>query len=201
MEVAVANGTDDDLVNPLRVIGLLAACGTGTQGQPAELAPVGASPLALEAIPAAPTQGLAKGMTLPLDGYSSTPSEKYAWQVATQNRWRACMARYGFKNFSPLAPSRQVAIGAADSAMGRRYGVSDLETVKKRGYHLPETTEPPRWEPRKGAEEAVFTGVGVRRCSSADAVVKPSECSRCHRPLRSQTPRVVPSRRRRQTLR
>ncbi|MER5811756.1 hypothetical protein ABT143_26820 [Streptomyces sp. NPDC002033] len=71
------------------------------------------------------------------------------------------MARYGFKTFNPPAPSRQVAVGAADSDMGRRYGVSDLETVRKRGYHLPETPEPPRWEPAKGAEESVFTGTGA----------------------------------------
>ncbi|MEU6896212.1 hypothetical protein ABZ934_31605 [Streptomyces sp. NPDC046557] len=99
-------------------------------------------------------------MTLPLDGYSSTPREQYAWQVATQDQWRACMARYGFKNFGPPEPSLEVAVGAADSGMGRRYGLSDLEAAKKRGYHLPETPEPSRWEPAKGAEEAVFTGTG-----------------------------------------
>ncbi|MFD8023959.1 hypothetical protein ACFV6G_26490 [Streptomyces lavendulae] len=109
----------------------------------------------------APTKGLTKGMTLPLDGYSSTPSEQYAWQVATQDQWRSCMAGYGFKNFNPPAPSLQLAVTAADSDMGRRYGVADLETAKKRGYHLPETPEPPRWEPAKGAEEAVFTGSGT----------------------------------------
>ncbi|WP_158721250.1 hypothetical protein [Streptomyces sp. NRRL S-241] len=70
------------------------------------------------------------------------------------------MARYGFKNFGPPAPSIEVAVGAADADMGRRYGLSDPETAKKRGYHLPETPEPSRWEPAKGAEEAVFTGTG-----------------------------------------
>ncbi|MFD3782267.1 hypothetical protein [Streptomyces sp. NPDC058612] len=100
-------------------------------------------------------------MTLPLDGYSSSSSEQYAWQVATQDQWRACMARYGFKKFGPPEPSVKAAGGAADSDMGRRYGIADLEAAKTRGYHLPETPEPSRWEPAKGAEEAVFTGSGT----------------------------------------
>ncbi|MFD5413521.1 hypothetical protein [Streptomyces nojiriensis] len=100
-------------------------------------------------------------MTLPLDGYSSTSSEYYAWQVATQDQWRSCMAQYGFKKFGPPEPSLQVASGAADSDMGRRYGIADLEAAKTRGYHLPEMPEPSRWEPAKGAEEAVFTGTGT----------------------------------------
>ncbi|WP_392900627.1 hypothetical protein [Streptomyces sp. LN699] len=100
-------------------------------------------------------------MTLPLDGYSSTPSEQYAWQIATQDQWRACMARYGFKKFGPPEPSLKAAAGAANSDMGRRYGIADLEAAKTRGYHLPEMPEPPRWEPAKGAEEAVFTGSGA----------------------------------------
>ncbi|MFG2994523.1 hypothetical protein ACGFZK_35375 [Streptomyces sp. NPDC048257] len=99
-------------------------------------------------------------MTLPLDGYSTNPRDQYAWQVATQDQWRTCMDRYGFKKFGPPEPPLEVAVGAADADMGRRYGISDPEAAKTRGYHLPETPESSRWEPAKGAEEAVFTGIG-----------------------------------------
>ncbi|MFE0701719.1 hypothetical protein [Streptomyces sp. NPDC058872] len=47
----------------------------------------------------------------------------------------------------------------ADTAMGRRYGILDLEQTKKYGYHPPrEIPETPYWEPASGAETAVFTG-------------------------------------------
>ncbi|MEU9417929.1 hypothetical protein [Streptomyces sp. NPDC048272] len=95
-----------------------------------------------------------------MDAYSLGAREQYAWQVATQDQWRQCMTRFGFKSFNPPSVSTETAIAASDIDMGRRYGISDPEAAKTRGYHLPATPEPPRWEPAKGAEEAVFTGNG-----------------------------------------
>ncbi|MET9519907.1 hypothetical protein [Streptomyces sp. NPDC002994] len=146
--------------------GLLTACGTGQTGQhpgtTAAAAPESPLRLPLSGILTAPSSGLAKGLTLPLDDYSLDSAGQYAWQVATQDRWRTCMARYGFKDFGPPQPSFRAATAQADADMGRRYGISDLESARKHGYHLPRTApEPSHWEPAKGAEEAVFTGEGA----------------------------------------
>ncbi|MGP3637624.1 hypothetical protein ACTU45_30520 [Streptomyces sp. 24-1644] len=105
---------------------------------------------------------MAKGLTLPLDEYATSSVDGYAWKVAVQDQWRSCMARYGFSDFGPPQISEQSAVMQADSAMGRRYGVSDLDLARKFGYHLPTgTQESPYWEPAAGAESTVFTGVGA----------------------------------------
>ncbi|QXE36105.1 hypothetical protein KQY30_19550 [Streptomyces sp. GMY02] len=86
----------------------------------------------------------------------------YVWQVAVQDQWKKCMARYGFRDFGPPPVSEQSVTAQTNSAMGRRYGISDPALALKYGYHLPaETEEPPHWEPAQGAESAVFTGTGV----------------------------------------
>ncbi|MBT2400171.1 hypothetical protein [Streptomyces sp. ISL-100] len=147
--------------------GVLVACGSTEQaGQNTRTvtAAVPESPprLPLSGILTAPSSGLAKGLTLPLDDYSLNSADQYAWQVAIQDRWQSCMAQYGFKDFGPPEPSIQAATAQAEADMGRRYGISDLESARKHGYHLPRTApEPSHWEPAKGAEEAVFTGDGA----------------------------------------
>ena len=158
------------IVGTSLLVGIMAACGTPAAQQPAAPAQL-ESParIALESVPTTPTRGLAAGLSLPLQSYSANTREQYAWQIATQGEWRNCMAKYGFKGFAPPAPSIEAMSGAADTGMGRRYGISDLESAKKRGYHLPEAPEPPRWEPAKGAETAVFTGTGPEIISGSYA--------------------------------
>ncbi|MDT7840169.1 hypothetical protein [Streptomyces justiciae] len=112
-------------------------------------------------LPTTPTNGLAKGLTLPLDAYTYSAKDRYVWQVAVQEQWRSCMQRYGFSAFAPPAPAADSVSVQTELGMGRRYGISDLATVQKYGYHIPdEVPESPRWEPAAGAEEAVFTGAG-----------------------------------------
>ena len=146
---------------------LLVGCGTQQADDASESrAGSGGTPkverLALDELPTAPTKGLAKGLTLPLDDYATSAVDGYAWKVAVQDQWRACMARYGFSDFGPPQISEQSAIAQADSALGRRYGISDLDLAKKFGYHLPTgVPETSYWEPAAGAESAVFTGAGA----------------------------------------
>ncbi|MFJ4873743.1 hypothetical protein ACIP93_00755 [Streptomyces sp. NPDC088745] len=117
--------------------------------------------LSLGSVPTAPTKGLAKGLTLPLNNYLYSAQERYAWQVATQDQWRSCMKGFSFEGFNPPAPLVESTVAQVETGMGRRYGVSDLSSVQKNGYHLDaDTPESPRWEPTPGAEEAVFTGDG-----------------------------------------
>ncbi|MCL7427112.1 hypothetical protein [Streptomyces sp. YS415] len=131
-----------------------ASTGNAAAGQTAER-------IALDALPAAPTKGLAKGLTLPLDEYTYSAKDRYIWQVAVQQQWRTCMSGYGFTDFAPPAPSADIVTAQAESDMGRRYGVTDAADAQRNGYHLVESAaESPHWEPAPGAETAVFTGSG-----------------------------------------
>ncbi|MEU2079217.1 hypothetical protein [Streptomyces sp. NPDC013489] len=115
----------------------------------------------IDTLPAAPTKGLAKGLTLPLHTYTISAADGYVWHAAVREQWRSCMARYGFADFGPPSPSLESVTAQVDTAMGRRYGISDLDKAKKYGYHLPDDApEAPYWEPASGAETAVFTGKG-----------------------------------------
>ncbi|MFI1865713.1 hypothetical protein [Streptomyces jumonjinensis] len=145
---------------------LLAGCGTQQAGAPPQSPPAGVANTmppraALSDLPTAPTKGLSKGLTLPLDQYTTQPADGYAWKVAVHAQWRSCMARYGFQDFGPPQVSAQSVTTETNAAMGRRYGISDLDLAKKYGYHLStDTKEPPYWEPAPGAESDVFTGAG-----------------------------------------
>ncbi|MFV0134404.1 hypothetical protein ACLGIH_14370 [Streptomyces sp. HMX87] len=146
----------------------LAGCGTQRAGDAAGgRQPAGAAAAAqpvtgvpLSSVPTAPTKGLAKGLTLPLDEYTYSARDRYAWQMAVQQGWRACMQRYGFAGFGPPPPPAGTVTTQAESDMGRRYGITDLAGAQKHGYHLEGTAESPHWEPAPGAETAVFTGAG-----------------------------------------
>ncbi|MEU3555672.1 hypothetical protein [Streptomyces fragilis] len=117
---------------------------------------------ALGALPLTPTRGLAKGLALPLDEYVSSPLENYTWQVAVQDEWRTCMARYGFEDFGPPRVDERTVAAQTNAALGRRYGLSDPVSAAEFGYHLPDDVpEPPHWEPAPGAETSVFTGKGA----------------------------------------
>ncbi|MFF1411555.1 hypothetical protein ACFVX6_17505 [Streptomyces sp. NPDC058289] len=142
---------------------VLAGCGAPTTDSMAGSA-TAADPgrIAIGDLPVAPTRGLAKGLTLPLDGYTVTAAEGYVWQSSVQQQWRSCMARYGFKDFGPPAVSERSVADSVNTAVGRRYGISDIDLARTYGYHLPnDAPEPPRWEPAAGGESAVFTGTGV----------------------------------------
>ncbi|MER5775435.1 hypothetical protein ABT144_14275 [Streptomyces sp. NPDC002039] len=144
---------------------MLTGCGTHqltAETKPGSTTVADPGRLALGDLPSAPTKGLAKGLVLPLAAYTVTPVDGYAWQASVQGQWRSCMARYGFEDFGPPAASELSVANEINTSMGRRYGVSDLDAVKKYGYHLPaDVPEPPHWEPAAGAESAVFTGVGA----------------------------------------
>ncbi|MFJ4869983.1 hypothetical protein [Streptomyces sp. NPDC088757] len=148
-------------------IALLAGCGTQHADDAPPAPPAGAASalperVALSDLPEAPVRGLAKGLTLPLDRYATGPVDAFAWQVAVQEQWRSCMARYGFQDFGPPPVSVEATVTQANVAAGRRYGISDLESAKKYGYHLPDDIpEAPHWEPAPGAESDVFTGAGT----------------------------------------
>ncbi|MDT0489591.1 hypothetical protein RM717_03615 [Streptomyces griseus] len=143
---------------------LLAGCGTQHAGEPPQVitenSPAsGRSPLS--ELPTAPTGGLARGLTLPLAEYETGPVDTYVWQVAVQEQWRSCMARYGIEDFGPPPTSEVSAIAQVNLAMGRRYGLSDAEQARKYGYHLPDDLpEPAHWEPEPGLESSLFTGSG-----------------------------------------
>ena len=86
----------------------------------------------------ATTKGLAKGLTLPLEEYTYSAKDRYAWQIAVQQEWRSCMQRFGFADFAPPAPAADTVTAQVESGMGRRYGVTDPVDVQKYGYYLAE---------------------------------------------------------------
>ncbi|MCI4045810.1 hypothetical protein [Streptomyces sp. TRM75563] len=156
------------------LVTLLVGCGTqqaddvssvsaGRGDSSSESGARGAQPVrsALAELPTAPTEGLAKGLRLPLEQYRTTPVEAYAWQVAVQQQWRSCMARFGVDDFGPPPVAEAMVEAQANAVTGRRYGISSMEQAKKYGYHLPnDVPEPPHWEPEPGIETALFTGSG-----------------------------------------
>ncbi len=116
---------------------------------------------ALASLPTAPTEGLAKGLKLPLEQYRAAPVDAYAWQVVIQQQWRSCMARYGIEDFGPPPVAEATVEAQVNAATGRRYGISNVEQAQKFGYHLPnDPPSPPHWEPKPGLETAIFTGSG-----------------------------------------
>lgn len=145
------------------LVGLLSGCGTQHPANPPQLTVDSAAPTrsALDEMPTAPTSGLTQGLTLPLAEYATGPVDAYAWQIAVQEQWRSCMARYGIDNFGPPPVSERSVVAQVNLTMGRRYGVSDIEQAKQYGYHLPDNTpEASHWEPAPGVETTIFTGAG-----------------------------------------
>ncbi|MFJ3941788.1 hypothetical protein [Streptomyces parvus] len=156
------------------LITLLVGCGTQERGGASAVSvderrstseSVGRGPAtvrsALASLPTAPTEGLAKGLRLPLEDYRAAPVDAYAWQVAIQQEWRSCMARYGVEDFGPPPVAEATVEAQVNATTGRRYGISNMEQAKKYGYHLPNgLSSPPHWEPKPGLETAIFTGSG-----------------------------------------
>ncbi|MEU3599074.1 hypothetical protein ABZ714_10135 [Streptomyces sp. NPDC006798] len=156
-------------VSAAAIAAVLAGCGTPqTEGSSGGAAPGNPPPVAATALPTAPGSGLTKGLALPVDQYIVQPADGYVRQTVVADQWRSCMARYGFADFGPpRADPRSVAV-QVDTGLGRRYGVSDLASVTKYGYHLPrDVPEAPHWEPAPGAETAVFTGAGEQLVDGA----------------------------------
>ncbi|MEU5163747.1 hypothetical protein AB0G74_29610 [Streptomyces sp. NPDC020875] len=154
------------------IAAVLTGCGTspteGSSGGAAPADPPRVEAVAVTALPTTPGSGLTKGLTLPVDPYIAQPADGYVRQTVVQDQWRSCMAGYGFADFGPpRTDPRSVAV-QVDTGLGRRYGVSDLASVTKYGYHLPtDVPEAPHWEPAPGAETAVFTGEGDQLVNGA----------------------------------
>jgi hypothetical protein len=117
---------------------------SGCSASSTQASPQDAPTLSSTAVPstssAAPSDGLTKGMVLPLEAYMESDQENLALEnghLALESR---CMAAFGFT--VPNHVTNQVTPPGFDGAnMARRYGISDLAQAQQYGYHL--ATPPP----------------------------------------------------------
>ncbi|ANW19213.1 hypothetical protein I3J09_13940 [Streptomyces clavuligerus] len=102
--------------------------------------------------------GLAKGLALPLQSYLIGYAQQVTVLRAQQALQSACMAKFGF-TYEPPEPGLHPPPSADDANMPRRYGVADLEQVRRHGYHLPDNSgEPPAYSMESEAAEAALMG-------------------------------------------
>ncbi|MFF1839515.1 hypothetical protein ACFVXE_35900 [Streptomyces sp. NPDC058231] len=86
---------------------------------------------------ATPQQGLAKGLSLPLEEYMQTYEQTVVIAQAVRNLQSQCMARFGF-DFRPPPAGNTPPPNDNDANIERRYGISDRTIAEKHGYGLGE---------------------------------------------------------------
>ncbi|MFJ2746239.1 hypothetical protein ACIO3O_42000 [Streptomyces sp. NPDC087440] len=158
---------------------LVAGCSQGGNGGLGADSPKGAAPTdSTEGgkWPAAQAQsGLAKGLSLPLQPYLVSYSQKVTVQRAQLAVQRSCMKRLGF-SYNPPEPGHFPPPSADDANMPRRYGLSDLDEARERAYRLPETGEPPADEVVSEAANAALMGRSSSGGQSASGGVPAGGC-------------------------
>ena len=108
-----------------------------------------------------PRNGLAKGLSLPLEDYMQTYQDTVALDNGARDLQKKCMADYGLTITLPPAGSTPPP-NDNDANIERRYGITDRDTAEKYGYGLPEYLVGNRQGaklPKMTAEETeVFSG-------------------------------------------
>ncbi|MDX3239394.1 hypothetical protein PV392_27640 [Streptomyces sp. ME03-5709C] len=110
--------------------------------------------------PATPRNGLAKGLSLPLEEYMQTYQDTVALADAAHRLQADCMADYGFTVTLPPAGTTPPP-NDNDANIERRYGITDHITAGKYGYGLPEELQHQQrlQMPKMSQDEIeVFTG-------------------------------------------
>ncbi|WP_406282748.1 hypothetical protein [Streptomyces sp. NBC_00209] len=84
-----------------------------------------------------PRNGLAKGLSLPLEDYMQTYQDTVALDNGARDLQKKCMADYGLTITLPPAGSTPPP-NDNDANIERRYGITDRDTAEKYGYGLPD---------------------------------------------------------------
>jgi len=106
----------------------VSACSPGKPTPGPKKDPLAVSPAP---VPTTPVLGTVRGLTLPSEAYKPSAAEQNVVGNAEKKLMTECMRRFGFTWSSPTSqtpPTRH-----AD----RLYGVADIDTAQKYGYHLP----------------------------------------------------------------
>ncbi|MFE6287970.1 hypothetical protein [Streptomyces sp. NPDC057877] len=90
--------------------------------------------------PKADSDGLAKGLELPLEAYMQSYEESVTLDNAQRRLESECMAEYGLKVTFPPAGMNPPP-NDNDANMERRYGITDRAAAEKYGYGLPEALQ------------------------------------------------------------
>ncbi|WP_155056123.1 hypothetical protein [Streptomyces blattellae] len=134
------NGKKCTAVAAMAAAALLTGCGAETENDTARTKTVveDNSMVDKENWPeAVPEQGLAKGMSLPLEAYMQTYQDTVTLDEASRSLQERCMAEYGLSIELPLAGTNPPP-SDNDANMERRYGLTDREAAAQYGYGLPE---------------------------------------------------------------
>ena len=102
--------------------------------------------------------------TLPLDSFRMTPASLRSADQAQRVLVQACLRRFGFGYQLPMPSGQPAAVGYE-----RRYGITDEEAAKVRGYHVPdEQNNQPGKDPPpevsaviQGSGQSSYNGVPV----------------------------------------
>lgn len=107
-----------------------AATGCASPASPTGL-PADASPVPT------PTVTSTTRLHLPIEAYMLTPTESVRRDWVESVAVSACMRRFGFRVPAGVMPGHGGNDGRSYSVMYRRYGVTDADSVRVWGYHLP----------------------------------------------------------------
>lgn len=134
----------------IALVALLTSC---AHGKPAE----GSTPQVEPALGPVPVVQDTTTLVLPLDSYLPDQEETTAITRARDVLLTECMARYGFRYHNPENANPGVSQGHS-----RIYGVTDLATAQRYGFHPPPAARNPLVYPADsdltGQKEAVFSG-------------------------------------------
>ncbi len=113
-------------------------------------------PVSTPSVSAVPVLGTTQGLVLPTDSYRPTAAQQNVIADAVGVKTAQCMSQFGFMWTWTTRASSLPAPHQAD----RLYGVSDLATAQRYGYHLPSTDNRGRGEQRSlsASERLVLSG-------------------------------------------
>jgi hypothetical protein len=89
-----------------------------------------------------PPPAVTAPLSLPLDAYQLSPQLQAEQSNLDNVITRACMKSYGIAYLTNVPDIRSRFVASTAAADSRRYGISDLNSAKERGYHLPPAMKP-----------------------------------------------------------
>ncbi|RQX12212.1 hypothetical protein DDE19_29010 [Micromonospora ureilytica] len=118
-------------------------------------------------VSAIPVLDSVRGLALPAETYRPTAAERNIIADAVNLKTAECMTSFGFPQ------ARRTAHLPAPNQVDRLYGISDLTTAQRYGYHLPESTTGTGGKPRADAtlspaQRLVMTGTAAGARTSPD---------------------------------
>lgn len=140
---------------------LLSACSSGTTPDLTQNVADGKTIVNKENWPKqVPTSGLAKNLTLPLEGYMASYEEQVTVEQAATDLQQSCMKGYGIDLALPRAGANPPP-SDNDANIERRYGITDRTEAEQYGYQLRPALREHTQQPLRdlsGVEVEVLTG-------------------------------------------